>query len=75
MIARELKVALAASPAPPVRDLAGATSARPAALVRMLARRVLDRRGVEPVVFRLNRRDEIPAVVRVIVPGFRDCHG
>jgi ribosomal protein S12 methylthiotransferase accessory factor len=78
MIVRELKAALAAlaaSPAPPVRDLAGATSARPAALVRMLARRVLDRRGVEPVVFRLNRRDEIPAVVRVIVPGFRDCHG
>ena len=73
MIAREMELALKAPPASPVRNSAGTKDMRPAPILRALARRIMRRRGVEPVAFRLSARDSFPAVVRVIVPGFRDA--
>jgi YcaO-like protein with predicted kinase domain len=72
MIAREMEMALKAPSAAPVRNAIGVRGVHPATVVRSLARTIMRRRGVEPVVFRLSARDSFPAVVRVIVPGFRD---
>jgi YcaO-like protein with predicted kinase domain len=74
IILREMEMAVKAPPAPPVRDFVGMKDKRPKNLLGALARRIMHRRGVEPVAFRLSVRDSFPAVVRVIVPGFRDAY-
>jgi len=74
MMRCELEMALKAPAASPVRNAAGLTGAHPTAMLHALARTIMRRRGVEPVVFRLSARDSFPAVVRVIVPGFRDAY-
>ena len=74
MILRELEMAVKAPSAHPVRDAVGMKDKRPKAILNTLVHRIMRRRGVEPVGFRLSAGDSFPAVVRVIVPGFRDAY-
>ena len=74
MILRELEMAVKAPSAHPVRDAGGTKDKRPKAMLSVLVHRIMRRRGVEPMGFRLSVRDSFPAVVRVIVPGFRDAY-
>jgi ribosomal protein S12 methylthiotransferase accessory factor len=58
--------AVSAQPGPPPSEIARVDD-----ITGRLARRVLRRRGVEPVVVPLTPASAFPAVVRVLVPGFR----
>jgi ribosomal protein S12 methylthiotransferase accessory factor YcaO len=57
--------AISATPQPPPRD-----ASRPLDDPVALARKILRRRGVEPVLVPLTPASAFPAVVRVLVPGF-----